>query len=330
MTNKEAVMKMLDLVRQARDSVKPRSMISTPEAESAQKETYALWCLCEGIVSRVAGALTVKGPVSDKDENMLDVICRQCLGIPRRGADSEFIYGDKAPMTDAEFEQWHSMLWDAMWNDKDRRFEGKTVGEMWEILIRESNFPKERFYNELDRRGLLPDHIKKEKENAHKMKLTKLGIEAFRKFVRDHNWVSFEVPEFDGLFLRSNATMSTGSVVYGSTLEFYQTEGNWYVSSDNGGPHQWHLNGRDAIQTFDYHSSRHDEFVRWINSYGWRVTRDIAFETDPIMIGNLRNEDSEITVRLNDTVGVFMSKKCDEGHEEPVFEMIVLCSCGAS
>lgn len=327
MTNKEAVMKVLDLVRQTKDTAQPKTLISTPEVASVQKETHELWCLCEKIISNVAGALTVKGPVSDKDERMLDIICRHCIGVPHSDADSEFIYGDKVPMTDAEFEQWHSVLWNAMWNDEDRRFEGKTVGEMWEILIREDHFPKERFYNELDRRGLLPNRTKSGAKEEHKMKLTKSGIKPFRKFVMDHNWVSFEVPGLDGLFLRSNSTMSTGSVVYGSTLEFYKTEGNWYVSSDIPVPHQRHLNVRDAIRTFDYHPSRHDEFVRWINSYGWRVTRDNAFETDPIMIGNLRNEDSRISVHPNDTVGVFMSNTLEE---EPTFEMVVLCSCSAS
>lgn len=89
------------------------------------------------------------------DEVVANSFCAN-LGINREGLDYrpfEFVYYDDKPMNDDEFKKWFIMLWDAVWSDNDSRFNGKTIGEIWGILEREDNFPKERFRKELERRG---------------------------------------------------------------------------------------------------------------------------------------------------------------------------------
>lgn len=119
------------------------------------------WQFAAYILDRVVDIATKNGRKflfkDIPDEIVASSFCAS-LGINREGLDYrpfEFVDVDDGPMADDEFEKWFSILWDAVWSDKDSRFNGKTIGETWNILESEENFPRERFRKELERRGYL-------------------------------------------------------------------------------------------------------------------------------------------------------------------------------
>lgn len=57
----------------------------------------------------------------------------------------------KSKMPEAEFRKWFNMLWDRLWSDAPRE---ETVEEMWTRLVSQG-FPKDAFYDECRRRGVI-------------------------------------------------------------------------------------------------------------------------------------------------------------------------------
>lgn len=326
MTNKEAIMRALSLVRNTVANLLPET----------DTETKDCWKLCETIVSNAAGIFTARGPLTGDTKWITETICDHCIGISFEDAGNKFVSEDKTPMTDEEFHKWFNILWDATWKDDDKRFKDKTVGEMWEILIKEDHFPKERFYNELNRRGMFTgvEHQSHDAPNepsctTDTMKLVKTNTNLFRMFVNSHRWACFEISGFDGLLLRSYDNPSIGAVEYGQVLKFNKVNGTWFIAPEcNNNEHAVVPTTGNALISWNYDKNRKKEFIYWIQTYGWDVCEDEESKGKPLVICNLHNPDSKIVVRNNDTIGAYRTdiESYNAGIDNS-FEMVALVSC---
>ena len=70
-------------------------------------------------------------------------------GVPVLEARDEF--ESKSKMSEEEFRKWFNMLWSRLWSDAPRK---ETVEEMWTHLVSQG-FPKDTFYDECRRRGVI-------------------------------------------------------------------------------------------------------------------------------------------------------------------------------
>lgn len=150
-TNRDALHVVLNQMRDLAAGVE----IKQSEIKELRDASKAAWSMAATVFESCIGFANVDVEnVSIPDAKYIEKVCKD-LRIPYgNDLDKEFLYGDNLPMSDGEFEKWYKMLINSVWNN-DPKLAKQTVGEMWDVLIKEHNFPKERFHNECKRRGVI-------------------------------------------------------------------------------------------------------------------------------------------------------------------------------